>query len=67
MLFLIKQQTVKTIVAITKTKRSIKITELTFIGEIVPTAPKINDVLIIFEPTTIPSAISFSPFSAATI
>ena len=38
---------------------------LTFIGKIVADAPIIRKILKIFEPTTLPTAISLSPFLAA--
>ena len=38
----------------------------TIIGDIAALAPKINKILKIFEPTTLPNARSFSPFFEAT-
>ena len=40
---------------------------LTFIGSIVADNPKIRRILKIFEPITLPTAISLSPFFAAII
>ena len=54
------------IVITTQNIKSTKTFSFISIGRIVEDNPKINNILKIFDPNTLPKAISFSPFLAAT-
>ena len=62
----VTQQHVKIIVVTNKNIISVKITDETGACPIRPTKPKINEMLMMFEPITFPRAKSFSPFFEAT-